>query len=44
MIVTTSGLADLQVIAGKIAINNGALARFAWTPNLFANSGVRLVQ
>ena len=44
VIVTTSGLADLQVIAGKIAINNGALARFAWTPNLFANSGVRLVQ
>jgi Flp pilus assembly protein TadG len=39
----TSGRADLQVIAGKIYLDNGAGVRFAYTPGLFARSSVRLV-
>jgi len=32
VIITASGLTDLQVIAGEIAVTTGANARFAYTP------------
>jgi hypothetical protein len=42
--VTASGLANLQVIAGKIRIDSGANARFAFTPQFFANGNIRLIE
>jgi hypothetical protein len=42
--ITASGLADLQVIAGKIQIDSNADTRFAFTPSKFANGGIRLVE
>jgi hypothetical protein len=42
--VTASGLANLQVIAGKIRIDSGANARFAYTPEFFANGNIRLIE
>jgi len=41
---TAQGLADLQVIAGKILVTNGVDARFAYTPAKFALGGIRLVE
>jgi len=42
--ITASGLADLQVIAGKIQVDSNADARFAFTPQYFANGSIRLVE
>lgn len=42
--ITASGLANLQVIAGKIQIDSNADARFAYTPQFFANGSIRLVE
>jgi hypothetical protein len=42
--VTATGLADLQIVAGKILITNGADARFTWTPTKFALGYIRLVE
>jgi hypothetical protein len=42
--ITASGLANLQVIAGKIRIDSGANARFAFTPEYFANGNIRLIE
>jgi hypothetical protein len=42
--VTASGLANLQIIAGKIRIDSGANARFAYTPQFFANGSIRLIE
>lgn len=42
--ITASGLANLQVIAGKIQVDSGASARFAFTPQFFANGNIRLVE
>ena len=44
VLVTASGLANLQIIASNIQIDNAAQARFAYTPGLFANGGIRLVE
>jgi len=41
---TASGLTNLQIIAGKIKIDNDASARFAYTPEFFANGRIRLVE
>ena len=42
--ITASGLSNLQVIAGKIQIDSDANARFAYTPEYFANGSIRLVE
>ena len=42
--ITASGLANLQVIAGKIQVDSNADARFAFTPQFFANGDIRLVE
>ena len=42
--ITASGLANLQVISGKIQIDSDADARFAYTPEYFANGSIRLVE
>ena len=42
--ITASGLANLQVISGKIQIDSNADARFAFTPQYFANGDIRLVE
>jgi hypothetical protein len=42
--VTASGVANLQIISGKIQIDSNADARFAYTPELFANGVIRLVE
>jgi hypothetical protein len=42
--ITASGLANLQVISGKILIDSGANARFAYTPEFFANGSIRLIE
>jgi Flp pilus assembly protein TadG len=42
--ITASGLANLQVIAGKIQIDSNADARFAFTPQFFASGNVRLIE
>ena len=42
--ITASGLANLQVIAGQIQIDSDANARFAYTPEYFANGSIRLVE
>jgi hypothetical protein len=42
--VTASGVANLQVIAGKIQIDSNADARFAYTPQFFANGSIRLIE
>jgi hypothetical protein len=42
--ITASGLANLQIIAGKIQIDSNADARFAYTPQFFANGNIRLVE
>lgn len=42
--VTASGLADLQIIAGKIQIDSDANARFAYVPSKFANGVIRLIE
>jgi hypothetical protein len=42
--ITASGLANLQVIAGEIRIDSGANARFAYTPQFFANGSIRLIE
>jgi Flp pilus assembly protein TadG len=42
--ITASGLANLQVIAGKIRVDSGANARFAYTPQFFANGSIRLIE
>ena len=42
--VTASGLADLQIISGKIQIDSDADARFAYTPQFFANGNIRLIE
>ena len=44
VLITASGLANLQVIAANIEINNAAQARFAYVPSVFANGGIRLVE
>jgi hypothetical protein len=42
--ITASGLSDLQVIAGRIQVDSDADARFAYTPQYFANGDIRLVE
>ena len=42
--ITASGLANLQVISGKLQIDSDADARFAYTPQYFANGAIRLVE
>jgi hypothetical protein len=42
--ITASGLANLQVIAGMIQIDSNAYARFAYTPQYFANGTIRLIE
>ena len=42
--ITASGLANLQIISGKIQIDSNADARFAYTPEFFANGSIRLVE
>jgi hypothetical protein len=42
--VTASGVANLQVIAGKIQVDSNADARFAYTPQFFANGAIRLIE
>jgi hypothetical protein len=42
--ITASGLANLQVLSGKIQIDSDADARFAFTPQWFANGNIRLVE
>jgi len=42
--VTASGLANLQIIAGKVRIDSGANARFAYRPEFFANGSIRLIE
>jgi Flp pilus assembly protein TadG len=42
--ITASGLANLQVISGKLQIDSDADARFAYTPQYFANGSIRLVE
>lgn len=44
IIIDASGISDLQVIAGKIQVNSGTDARFAFTPGKFANGTIRLVE
>jgi hypothetical protein len=42
--ITASGLSNLQVISGKIQVDSDADARFAYTPEYFANGSIRLVE
>jgi len=42
--ITASGLANLQIISNEIFITNAAEARFAFTPQFFANGNIRLVE
>jgi hypothetical protein len=42
--IQASGLANLQVISGKIEVISDANARFAFTPEFFANAKIRLVE
>lgn len=42
--VIASGLANLQVISGKIKVDFDANARFAYTPQFFANGNIHLVE
>jgi hypothetical protein len=42
--ITASGLANLQVISGMIQVDSNADARFAYTPQFFANGNVHLVE
>lgn len=42
--ITASGLANLQVIAGKIQIDSNADTRFAFTPQYFANGSIHLAE
>jgi len=42
--ITASGLANLQVISGKIQIDSNADTRFAFTPQYFANGNIRLIE
>ena len=44
VLVTAGGLAPLQVIAGKIEVDSGADARFAYNSSVFANGTVHLVE
>jgi hypothetical protein len=44
VLITASGLAPLQVIAGQIEIDSGAQARFAYNASVFANGHVHLVE
>jgi hypothetical protein len=44
VLITASGLAPLQVMAGKIEIDSGANARFAYNASVFANGHVHLVE
>ena len=44
VLITAGGLAPLQVIAGKIEIDSGADARFAYNSAVFANGQVHLVE
>ena len=41
---TASGVADLQIIAGRILITSGATARFSFTASKFAGGRIRLVE
>ena len=42
--IIASGLANLQVISGKIKVDFDSDARFAFTPELFANGTIHLVE
>jgi putative Flp pilus-assembly TadE/G-like protein len=42
--VTASGLSNLQVISGRIQVDSDADARFAFTPQFFANGAIRLTE
>jgi Flp pilus assembly protein TadG len=44
VMITASGMANLQVIAGKIVVNSGANARFGFDASKFANSSIHLVE
>jgi hypothetical protein len=44
VLIESSGLAELQVIAGKIWITSDADTRFSYTPSHFANGVIHLVE
>ncbi len=44
VLIEASGMANLQVIAGKIEVDSGANARFGFDASKFANSSVHLVE
>ena len=44
MLIEASGLAPLQVIAGKIQIDSAANTRFAYNSAVFANGQIHLVE
>ncbi|MES2209410.1 MAG: Ig-like domain-containing protein [Chloroflexota bacterium] len=44
VLITASGVSNLQIIAGKIQVDSNADARFAYTPQFFANGNLRLVE
>jgi Flp pilus assembly protein TadG len=44
VMITSSGMADLQVIAGKIEVDSGASSRFGFDASKFANSSIHLVE
>ena len=41
---TSGGLANLQVLSGRIEIDTTINTRFAFTPSLFANGNIHLVE
>ena len=44
VLIKASGLANLQVISGMIQVDADASGRFAFTPSLFANGHIHLVE
>lgn len=44
VLIESSGMANLQVIAGEIEVNNDADSRFGFKSSVFANSSIHLVE
>jgi hypothetical protein len=44
VLITASGMANLQVISGVIEVDSGANSRFGYDASVFANSSVHLVE
>jgi hypothetical protein len=44
VLIESAGMANLQVIAGKIEVDNGANSRFGFDASKFANSSIHLVE